>query len=71
MLLTVSVKFLPSMCSGFIQGALDIFNSPTVIVRTSNFSGNGFATTVKPQSYRGHAGAISIGETTLLSFQFH
>lgn len=53
------------MCSGFIQGALDIFNSPTVIARTSNFTGNGFATTVKPDSYRGHAGAISIGETVI------
>lgn len=53
------------MCSEFIQGALDIFNSPTVIVRASNFSGNGFVTTVKSGSYRGHAGAISIGETTL------
>lgn len=62
-----------NMCSGFIQGALDIFNSPTVIVRMSNFSGNGFATTVKAESYRGHAGAISLGETILtcnkLSFQ--
>ena len=50
------------LCSGFIQGALDIYNCPTVIVRTSMFSGNGFATTVKSQSYRGHAGGISIGE---------
>ena len=69
--------YLFSMCSGFIQGALDIFNSTTVIVRTSHFSGNGFATTSKPQSYRGHAGAISIGKmnqsprlSSLISFIF-
>ena len=45
----------------FYQGAVDIFNTPTVEVTDCTFEHNGPVSVFKPDPYRGHSGGLSIG----------
>ena len=49
------------VCRYFFQGAVDIYNCPSVIVQDSLFEHNGPVSIFKPEPYRGHSGGLSIG----------
>ena len=46
-----------------MQGAVDIYNCPTVLVSASNFSHNAIDGITKSQAYRGHSAGLSISKS--------
>ena len=51
-----------SVCRFFSQGAVDVYNSDTVLVTGSNFSHNVLNNVSKPDPYRGHSAGLSLGK---------
>lgn len=49
-------------CRFFAKGAVDAYNSPTVLVAASNFSHNTATGIIKMEAYRGHSAGLSISE---------
>ena len=49
----------------FIQGALDIYNCLSVNVTSCVFEYNGPAAVVKPETFRGHSGGLSLAYSSL------
>ena len=49
----------------FIQGALDIYNCISVNVTSCVFEYNGPAAVVKPETFRGHSGGLSLAYSSL------
>ena len=50
----------------FIQGALDIYNCLSVNVTSCVFEYNGPAAVVKPETFRGHSGGLSLAYSSLV-----
>ena len=46
----------------FTKGAVDVYNSPTVLVSGSEFAHNSISFVSKADPYRGHSAGLSIGE---------
>ena len=56
--LTVMMVFC---CRFFSRGAVDAYNSRTVLIQSTNFSHNQLNNLAKEDAYRGHSAGLSIG----------
>ena len=58
----VCIILMLSVTRFFSKGAVDVYNSRTVLVQQTTFSHNILSSVVKDEAYRGHSAGLSIGE---------
>jgi hypothetical protein len=66
-----NVEISNSSFSFFTQGAIDIYNSPSVSITSCDFFHNGPVYIIKTQEYKGHAGGLSVGYNYMDELSVH